>query len=104
VTLDERDWVTPVLMPLRSGDHKPTEKQAKELAGGVGWHDNQEWIPPVSTAPSRGRSPEPVTPCERTPIVYPENKKRQTKIPLEMNWSTIRRGRPRRARLVVLQG
>lgn len=63
-------------MPLRSGDHKPTEKDAKDLAGGVGWHDSQPWIPPV-----------------KTPIVYPEGKKtRQLPVPMESAWSTFEPG------------
>jgi hypothetical protein len=57
-------------MPLRSGDHKPTEKLAKDLAGGVGWHDSQPWTPAV-----------------KTPIVYPPGKNRQTKITLESDWT-----------------
>lgn len=57
-------------MPLRSGDHKPTEKLAKDLAGGVGWHDSQPW----EHQPLRER------------IHYPPRKDRQTRIPLESSW------------------
>lgn len=63
--------VEPVVMPLGYGEHKPTEKLAKELAGGVGWHDNQPWEHP----PLRER------------IDYPPSKNRQTKIPLMSDWT-----------------
>src|SRR5262245_12803252 len=59
-------------MRLRYGQDKELEAQAKALAGGVGWHDSQPWIPPVK---------------ER--IVYPPNKNRQTKIPLMFDFSAV---------------
>jgi len=74
-------------MPIRRGEHWPYEKQAKDIARGVGKYDKQPWISPVNTAPSRGRSWEPVTPRPRTLITYPEGKNRQTLIPLESDWS-----------------
>jgi len=58
------------VIPLRCGEYKPIEKLAKELAGGVGPHDSQPWIPPV-----------------KTPINYPVGKNRQTSIPFVFDWS-----------------
>lgn len=57
-------------MPCRRGEYKPHEKDAKVIAGGVGRHDSQPWIAPVKTR-----------------IVYPPSKNRQTRIPLEFDWS-----------------
>jgi hypothetical protein len=64
-------------MPVRFGDHKPTEKLAKELAGGVGWHHPQRWIPPT-----------------KTPITYPPKKNRPTKIPLVGSWAPFQKPKP----------
>nr|WP_046283814.1 hypothetical protein [Mycobacterium sp. UM_NZ2] len=57
-------------IPLRFGTYGPHEKAAKELAGGVGWHDSQPWIPPIKVV-----------------IDYPVNKNRQTCIPFMFDWS-----------------
>ena len=57
-------------IPLRFGECKPLEKIAKDLAGGVGWHDSQPWIPPIKVV-----------------IDYPVNKNRQTSIPYMFDWS-----------------
>lgn len=64
-------------IPLRSGECWETEKLAKDCPdragarlGGVGRYDNQPWTPPV-----------------KTPIVYPEGKSLQARIPLEFDWS-----------------
>lgn len=88
-------------MPLRSGNYRPTEKDAKDLAGGVGRHDSQEWIPPTKT-----RIVYPGDPRNRVPHAYglgcevklnlhpglmvpiaSKGENRQTKIPLESDWS-----------------
>ncbi|MGB5794533.1 MAG: hypothetical protein WBH51_01930 [Mycolicibacter algericus] len=58
-------------IPLRSGSYGPLEAEAKRLAGGFG-DNEQPWIPPV-----------------KTPIDYPPRKNRQTRIPLEFDWSTL---------------
>jgi len=63
------------VMPVRRGWDADLEKQAKDLAGGVGRHDIQGWIPPV-----------------KTPIVYPPGKNLQTKIPLESSWNEFQPG------------
>jgi hypothetical protein len=62
-------------IPLREGKWPPVEKEAKELAGGVGRHDSQPWIAPV-----------------KTPITYPVSKNSiQTRIPLESSWNEFQR-------------
>ena len=56
-------------MTLRSGEYKPFESEANRLAGRVGYHDNQPYIPHT-----------------RPRIEYPTNKNLQTEIPLESCW------------------
>jgi len=68
-------------IPQRRGDHKPTEKAARELAGGtssalVPW-EGIGWTEPV-----------------KTPIVYPKGKNRPTKVPLGDGWSDVVDPRP----------